>query len=203
MSITLSFAYTREKAQDIIYGKGLAVYLHLIKVLRWVDQQNLSKHLDDINVWVAEISHVCMKPNPKFPTERNYYDWMFSNCDSQKEIDISIRSLRPAYGKLPDRLTNEQVYATLRTLYRQLAKDLSRRTFQGIERYLTTVDLEVVMTDKQYAFEELENCQPLDLETVQKHEEYFHTETLPKLKEMHIAHDLSIQKGTRYYRHTK
>jgi hypothetical protein len=136
MKITLSFAFSRQKAQDLVSSKGVQVYLHLIKLLKWQDDLNYDKHIDDINTWLIEVSRIHMKPKGNIPSTRNYFDWLFGSYNSHSETNYTVKVLTSKYGNLPVLLTNEQLYERLNTVYQMLSIDLGTRQFEGIQKYL-------------------------------------------------------------------
>lgn len=131
----LSF-YTRDKTRDLVQSIAPPVRQHLIKILKWDDQLNYHKHVDDIDQWLVNVSELRMKPNGKLPSPKNYYDWLFTDFDSQSSTDYVVRILRSRYDRFPTLLIDQQLYDKLRSLYKQLSVDLSFRQFEGIQHYL-------------------------------------------------------------------
>ncbi|MBV5309985.1 hypothetical protein [Chromatium okenii] len=136
-TLIYEMAFERNKAESRVTELGLPVLHHLIKILKWDDKNNYSKHIYDINNWLFQIQDITIKKKGKRFKPEQYYLFLFNEqIKSVEDITKKInRSLRE-YKQLPEINSDVRVYQLLTQVYQRISLDLSKDQFEGIEKYL-------------------------------------------------------------------
>lgn len=138
MKITMLSAFSRVDVKKNIMRLSIPIIRHLLKVMKWDDPVNYSKHIDDIDQWLFEIYVLKMKPNNKTPNAGEFFKWLYDPYSTAEDINKMLVALNAKY-KLPVLRTNEQIHIELPRLYKALATDLANGTFVSIQSYLKNI----------------------------------------------------------------
>ena len=132
------FAESRAKAERDIKSISRQIFLHLIKIFYWEDTDNYQKHIKDIDTWLFEIDDIRLKPNNKRPKEDDYYNWLYLDRNSSKEVlnNMINRSLRDYHAPPRTNLTIDFLDNILAELFKKISKDMYANEFEGISKYL-------------------------------------------------------------------
>lgn len=128
-------SFRRRDVESKITEKSYQVILHLIKLLKWNDQLNYSKHVKNVNSWLSEIQLYYIKGNKK-PTQSDYFQWMFSDVmPDEPRLKLFLVNLA-AYRNLLVIRSDTEVFDILKNIMYQLSFDLQTNSFTTIENYL-------------------------------------------------------------------
>ena len=131
----LEMAYSRRDAEHKISSLSSPINQHLVKILKWEDTLNKTKHIDDINTWLFEIQRIKLKNN-KRPKAENYFQWLFTEPLSDKhELSNLIKQLYQ-YHTLKVLHSDDEVYFEIQRLYSAICKDLPNGEFFNLTDYL-------------------------------------------------------------------
>lgn len=135
-NLVYEMAVNRKTVENQITGLGNPIYIHLIKILKWEDDANLNKHLNDINEWLFQCQQ--KKINKKRIAAKYYKDWIFQdNIDSFKEFENIIKTSLKKYSKtLKEIRSNKEVWDIIQSIIDQISKDLENFEFDDIQNYL-------------------------------------------------------------------
>lgn len=109
----------------------------MIVISKWEETDNYAKHVDNINQWLFDVQKTLIQPKGKRFKEEKYFQLLFAEQIKTVEgiTQYINRSLR-GYKGLEEISADAGVYEQLNKIYKQLAKDLSKNQFEGIENYL-------------------------------------------------------------------
>ena len=130
-------AFERNHAETRITELGWLALSSMIVISKWEDTDNYAKHVDDINQWLFDVQKILIQPRGKRFQRKRYYQLLFAEQIKTTEgiTQYINRSLR-GYKDLKKIRTDAGVYEQLNKIYKQLAKDLFKNQFEGIENYL-------------------------------------------------------------------
>ena len=130
-------AFERNHAETRITELGWLALSSMIVISKWEDTDNYAKHVDDINQWLFDVQKILIQPRGKRFQRKRYYQLLFAEQIKTTEgiTQYINRGLR-GYKSLEVIRTDAGVYEQLNKIYKQLAKDLSKNQFEGIENYL-------------------------------------------------------------------
>lgn len=131
--ISLAQAFNRGEYESKITNLAEPIFQHLIKVLKWDDSTNYNKHIRDLNGWLLPIRDMKTKFKQK---PGDIERWLFAEAFDQESVDLRIEVVLEDYHNLPEKMTNQQVYAKLKQIYSELDKAMYTRTFRSIKNYL-------------------------------------------------------------------
>jgi hypothetical protein len=128
-------AFDRKDVEARITSLAEPIVKHLVKALKWKDDNNYEKHLGDINNWLFQIQRQKLRGNRK-PSQNDYYTWIFADV-AQNEITISrfIKGLH-RYHQLPILRTDDEVHDIIKSIIYQVSFDLQLDKFEDIRDYL-------------------------------------------------------------------
>ena len=127
-------ALKRSDTESRVSGVSPQIIIHLIKVLKWKDPYSYTKHVSDLDGWLKPIYLLKMKQG--YPKQSDYYDWMFADVINEHDIDNWVSTLFK-YNKLPVIRTNQEVFAIIEHIMKQISIDYAARlTYKSIEQYL-------------------------------------------------------------------
>ena len=130
-------AFEKNQGESRITELGLLVLLSLIAISKWEDTDNYAKHVDDINQWLFDVQRTLIQPKGKRLKRKKYYRLLFAEqVQTTESITQYINRGLRGYKGLKETNTDAEVYKQLTKIYKQLAKDLSKNQFEGIENYL-------------------------------------------------------------------
>lgn len=136
---TVEQALQRGDVESKISNLSDDVIEHLIKILKWKDPLNYTKHVKDTNGWLNRISRYEIKKQGT-PKEKDYFQWIFTdNVRDVSRITLYINGM-PDYHGLPVIRTDEEVYAIIHNLMVNVCKELSIGQFKSIVPYLPVND---------------------------------------------------------------
>ena len=130
-------AFERNHAETRITELGWLALSSMIVISKWEDPDNYAKHVDNINQWLFDVQKILIQPRGKRFQRKRYYQLLFAEQIKTTEgiTQYINRSLR-GYKDLKKIRTDAGVYEQLNKIYKQLAKDLFKNQFEGIENYL-------------------------------------------------------------------
>lgn len=128
-------AFSRKDIEGKITSLSLPIVKHLIKVLKWQDDQKYDKHLKDINSWIYDIQGFYIKGNRK-PNQYDYFNWMFEDVvRDERTCSRYIKGLHQ-YHSLPVIRTDEEVFNMIKAILYNVSFDLHINDFDDIRDYL-------------------------------------------------------------------
>lgn len=131
-------AYKRKVAIDQIRHLVRPIVLHLIKILKWDDQIDFSKHTHDISQWLFDVQLEKVKSGRGRLSASEYFDLLY---DEPIGDDVSIvgdfigRKLRK-YKNNHVLRSDDDVMREMKRILKEVSKDISMNKFEGIEGYL-------------------------------------------------------------------
>ena len=130
-------AFERNHAETRITELGWLALSSMIVISKWEETDNYAKHVDNINQWLFDVQKILIQPRGKRFQRKRYYQLLFAEQIKTTEgiTQYINRGLR-GYKGLEVIRTDAGVYEQLNKIYKQLAKDLSKNQFEGIENYL-------------------------------------------------------------------
>ncbi len=134
-----AYYLNRKKTQSRLEDFSDPLILHLIKILKWEDDINYKKHINDINnKWLLPMQR--RKINKKRISSKDYENYLFRESfpDNFKEFDIIVNSAEfDEYRQnLKEVRSNKEVYDKINSMIKPICDDLSNYNFQTIENYL-------------------------------------------------------------------
>ena len=76
-NLILEMAFERSRAESKITELGIPILSHIIKILKWKDVINYSKHIEDIDNWLFDVQRILIKPRSKRFKPESYYLFLF------------------------------------------------------------------------------------------------------------------------------
>ena len=130
-------AFESNHAETRITELGWLALSSMIVISKWEDTDNYAKHVDDVNQWLFDVQKTLIQPKGKRFKWKRYYQLLFAEQIQTTEgiTQYINRGLR-GYKGLEEISADAEVYEQLNKIYKQLAKDLSKNQFEGIENYL-------------------------------------------------------------------
>lgn len=135
-NLILEIVFKRSYAENKITELGLPILGYIIKIFKYGDNHNYSKHINDIDNWLFNIQRILIKPKNKRFKPEQYFKFLFEE-QVKSPIDITNyinRELR-VYKPLKRLNSDEEVYKELIVLYKKISIDISNDQFEGIENY--------------------------------------------------------------------
>ena len=130
-------ALRRREVESKITDLAYPIFDHLIKIIKWQDSINYSKHCQDIDNWLSRIQNYYYKGNKK-PNQYDYFQWMFHDViRDQETVSRQIRNMT-RYQSLLEIRTNDEVYQIIKSIIYQISYDLPVNKFETITDYLPT-----------------------------------------------------------------
>lgn len=129
-----SMALTRKDIESFLSNHSETVVFHTIKVLKWKDDENVHKHISDVDSVLLRFQDKKYKIRLK---AADVYDWLFeTSCSSERVLNTAINRILHTYHGLPVLRTNEEVYTELKKIFRSISKDLAIGNFDSLYDYL-------------------------------------------------------------------
>jgi hypothetical protein len=128
-------ARSRRDVESRITSLSDPIIEHLIKLLKWDDSLNYTKHCRDIRKWMIAIQRLRYSGGRK-PTSTDYFKWMFIDVVyDESTLEQWIRSLHE-YETLSVIRTDEEVFNIIKAMIYQISFDLELNQFTDISKYL-------------------------------------------------------------------
>ena len=128
-------AKNKSVVEDKIGDRIVPLTNHIIKVLKWKDDVNLHKHLDDINKWFMRIQMNKYKYK-KRPKKQILYELLFEDrIDRLEKVNQIIKRELNKYHDLSSIRTNEQVYEIMKAMMWEICGDISQDKYKDFEDY--------------------------------------------------------------------
>lgn len=138
--IITEMAFDRKTVMRKIDGLEKPINLHLIKIIRYRDDLNLDKRINDIIVWLTDIQELDVgKANKKLP-ESDYFKLLFTNrfTDSHntKHIEDLEKGSLKKYSNLPKIRSVDSTLELIYNIHKEISKRLSQNNIWDIEDYI-------------------------------------------------------------------
>jgi hypothetical protein len=130
-------ARVRAKTEEKIRNYCKPITNHVIKLLKWRDDYNYKKHLEDIDVYIHRVSEYKYQKK-KRPDTTTYYELLFEDRISDLNyLSGIIKYDLKNYHELPVIRSDEQVYEIMKKIMWNIASDLSTKKYKTAEVYFT------------------------------------------------------------------
>ena len=131
----LEMAFSRKEIESKITNLGSPIIEHLIKILKWKDDQNFEKHCRDITNWLYQVQNFKLKDGRR-PKDKDYFKWLFlDNGGDVKNIRRRIKALYN-YHQLTILKSDEEVFLSIAYIIDKISKDISNDNFEDIKNYI-------------------------------------------------------------------
>jgi hypothetical protein len=129
-------AFDKQTMENKIRGLENPINLHLVKIIRYEDNTNKQKHINDIMNWLDDIQDLDFnKKNKKFSKELYFkllFEEPFTDSSNVKYItSLENRKLK-AYSELPRNCSLQETLIILERIQREIAKLLSEDSILDI-----------------------------------------------------------------------
>lgn len=130
-------AFNKKKMEEKIENLENQINLHLIKIIRYDDEVNKQKHINDIMNWLDQIQRLDFnKKGNKFSKEL-YFKLLFEqpitdDSNNQYIMGLEKGQLR-RYSNLPRKRTIEETLIILFKIHKEIARLLSNNEIFDIE----------------------------------------------------------------------
>lgn len=136
-NIITEMAFDRKTVIKKIDGLEKPINLHLIKIIRYKDDLNFSKHLKDIIQWLRDIQELDVGKKDKKLPEKEYFKLLFSNRFTDKTNSNHIKDLEKGslsdYKDLEKMRTEEETIILLFEIHKIISKKLADNDIWDIE----------------------------------------------------------------------
>lgn len=133
-------AYNRKKILDVIRGLQNPINEHLIKILKYKDNTNINKHINDLETWLYDIQDMdFLKANKKLKSKDYFLVLCEEPMTSVNNIQYIINKEKGKLRKYKDLekiRTTEEVMILLFELHKIIAKDLANNSISDFFIYL-------------------------------------------------------------------
>ncbi len=138
--IISEMAFDRKTVMRKIDGLEKPINLHLIKIIRYKDDLNFDKHINDIIVWLTDIQELDVgKANKKLP-ESDYFKLLFTNRFTNehniKHIEDLEKGSLKKYNDLPKIRSISETLELIYNIHKEISKRLSQNNIWDIEDYI-------------------------------------------------------------------
>ena len=114
-----------------ITGSGKPLVDHIIKVLRYQDQLNYNKHINDIDDWLSEIEN--FKAKKQRVKIKYYVEWVFD--ERLKSFNKRIKALDKKYKDCKIIRSDQEVLDIINRIKEPICRDLISNDFSTIKEY--------------------------------------------------------------------
>lgn len=134
-------AFNKRKLEDKISGLEGPLNLHLIKVLKFKDEDNYLKHWKDIQNWIDDIQDWDYNSSGRKFTQKQYYNLLFvepvTGINNISYLTNKYKGRLRDYTNLPVLNSDEEVMKTLHAFHVDLSTRLSKNDAWNIsETYI-------------------------------------------------------------------
>lgn len=128
-------AKSKSDAEEKIGNLCVPITDHIVKVLKWEDNLNYHKHMNNIDNWFLETLRYTY--NKKRPDQKTFYELLFEDrIDSVDMLNKIIKRTLSDYHSLPViRKSNEEIYEIMRIMMWEICGDLSKKRYIDFEDY--------------------------------------------------------------------
>ena len=125
----------KNMVENRIGNRCVPITNHVIKLLKWKDDNDFHKHQVNIDNWFLETLN--FKYNKKRPNQETFYELLFSDrIDSVDKLNKIIKKVLHEYSNLPViREDNEQIYKIMQKMMWEICGDLSKNNYKDFEEY--------------------------------------------------------------------
>jgi hypothetical protein len=135
--LLVEMAFDKKTMENKIRGLENQINLHLIKIIRYKDDVNFQKHINDIMNWLFQIQKLDFNKNNRKFSKELYFKLLFEESITNFENTNYIKNLEK--GELR-RYTNQPIIRnevesmiTLENIQKEMAKLLSQNSIYDIE----------------------------------------------------------------------
>lgn len=123
-------AFERKVIFDKIRGLENQINLHLIKIIRYDDEQNFQKHINDLETWLIDIQDLDFRKANNKLKQQDYFNLLFTepitNVDNIQYIKNKERGKLKKYTNLKRFKTEQETLYILEKLHKEMSYLLSK-----------------------------------------------------------------------------
>lgn len=123
-------AFERKVIFDKIRGLENQINLHLIKIIRYEDEQNFQKHINDLETWLIDIQDLDFRKVNNKLKQQDYFNLLFTepitNVDNIQYIKNKERGKLKKYTNLKRFKTEQETLYILEKLHIEMSYLLSK-----------------------------------------------------------------------------
>lgn len=106
------------------------INLHLIKIIRYEDEQNFQKHINDLETWLIDIQDLVFRKANNKLKQQDYFNLLFTepitNVDNIQYIKNKERGKLKKYSSLKRLKTEQETLYILEKLHKEMSYLLSK-----------------------------------------------------------------------------
>ena len=106
------------------------INLHLIKIIRYEDEQNFQKHINDLETWLIDIQDLVFRKANNKLKQQDYFNLLFTepitNVDNIQYIKNKERGKLKRYSNLKRFKTEQETLYILEKLHKEISYLLSK-----------------------------------------------------------------------------
>lgn len=106
------------------------INLHLIKIIRYEDEQNFQKHINDLETWLIDIQDLVFRKANNKLKQQDYFNLLFTepitNVDNIQYIKNKERGKLKKYSNLKRLKTEQETLYILERLHKEMSYLLSK-----------------------------------------------------------------------------
>lgn len=106
------------------------INLHLIKIIRYEDEQNFQKHINDLETWLIDIQDLVFRKANNKLKQQDYFNLLFTepitNVDNIQYIKNKERGKLKRYSNLKRFKTEQETLYILERLHKEMSYLLSK-----------------------------------------------------------------------------
>jgi len=127
-------ARNKSRIEDLIGYQCDPITNHVIKLLKWKDDDDFHKHQDDVGkMFLKTLKY---RYNKKRPDQETFYELLFSDrIDSVDKLGKIIKLVLKRYHDLPVIRTDQEVYDIMKSMMWEICGDLSKNKYKDFEDY--------------------------------------------------------------------
>lgn len=123
-------AFERKVIFDKIRELENQINLHLIKIIRYEDEQNFQKHINDLETWLIDIQDLDFRKANNKLKQQDYFNLLFTepitNVDNIQYIKNKERGKLKKYSNLKRFKTEQETLYILEKLHIEMSYLLSK-----------------------------------------------------------------------------
>jgi len=135
--ILSEMSFDKKVGENKIRDLSEQILLHLIKILKWEDKINYSKHINDINNWLQQIQDI--RINKKLLKANRYYRLIYDEPigDDVLLVDSRIKRRLKNYHSLNVITDNHtDIMNMIHKIIKKVSVDISKNEFESVKNYL-------------------------------------------------------------------
>ena len=122
--------FERKVIFDKIRGLENQINLHLIKIIRYEDEQNFQKHINDLETWLIDIQDLDFRKANNKLKQQDYFNLLFTepitNVDNIQYIKNKEKGKLKKYRNLKRFKTEQETLYILEKLHKEMSYLLSK-----------------------------------------------------------------------------